>query len=58
MKVTLISYTKECEKLIAVAAKQTITQKEFSESWNEMKEDEKKEWLKETMSRGHTSPWE
>jgi len=58
MRVTIVSYQEDCEKLVAVAAKQTLSKKSFEESWSRMGEDEVEIWIRETLRRGHLSPWE
>lgn len=58
MLVELVTYTKECEKLIASASKMTLSRKSFDEIWEKMGEEEIVTWIRETVSRGHLSPWE
>ncbi len=58
MKVSLIAWSKDCERIIAVASKQSLSGKPFEVSWEKMDEEEIKTWIKETLKRGHLSPWE
>ena len=58
MKVEVISYTRDCEKLIAAASKLTLSKKPFEEIWGSLSEDEIDTWIKETVTRWHFSPWE
>lgn len=58
MRVEIIEYTRECERLVAVASKQTLSKKPFRETWERMGEEEVEEWIRETLRRGHLSPWE
>jgi len=58
VKVELVKYTPDCEKLVAVAGKQTLTRKPFEEVWRSMSEEEVESWIRETLRRGHLSPWE
>jgi len=58
MRVELVRYTPDCEKLVAVASKQTLTAKSFEEAWSEMSEEEVEKWIRETLRRSHFSPWE
>lgn len=54
----MISYTKDGERLVAVASKQSLSRKPFSYQWAKMEEEEIRTWIKETLKRGHLSPWE
>jgi len=58
IKVKLIKYTTDGERLVAVSAKQTLSRKPFSYQWNKMSNDEVEVWIKETLKRNHFSPWE
>ena len=58
MRVKLVAFTGECERLVAVASKQTLSKKPFEESWESMGEEEMETWIRETLRRGHLSPWE
>lgn len=58
MRVELVSYTKDCEKIIAVASKLTLSKKSFEEIWESMSEEEIDTWIRETVIRWHLSPWE
>lgn len=58
IKVKLIRYTLEGEKLVAVAAKQSLSRKHFEYQWEKMSSKEVEVWIKETLKRNHLSPWE
>jgi thymidylate synthase (FAD) len=58
VKVKLISYTKDGERLIAVASKQSLSRKPFDYQWQKMSDEEVETWIRETLIRGHLSPWE
>ncbi len=58
IKVKLISYTIEGERLVAAAAKQSLSRKPFVHAWRGMSDEEVEAWIKETFRRGHFSPWE
>lgn len=58
IKVRLIRYTVEGEKLVAVAAKQSLSRKPFEYQWGKMSNKEVETWIKETLKRNHLSPWE
>jgi len=58
IKVKLIRYTPEGEKLVAVAAKQSLSRKPFEYQWGKMSDEEVEVWIKETLKRNHLSPWE
>lgn len=58
MRIDLLAYTPNCERLIAAAAKVTIARRSFEEVWNTLTEEEVEAWIRETALRGHTSPWE
>lgn len=57
-KVSLIRYTLDGEKLVAVAAKQSLSRRGFHYQWEKMGWDEVDVWIRETWRRGHFSPWE
>ena len=54
--VRLLSYTGEGERLVAAAAKQTISRKPV-DPWS-LSEEEVSVWIRETFRRQHWSPWE
>jgi len=58
MRVLLLSWTGDCERLVAVASKLTITKKSMEEVWESMSEEEVEKWIEETVKRGHLSTWE
>lgn len=57
-RVSIIRYTRDGEKLVAVAAKQSLSRKGFHYQWEKMGWDEVEVWIRETWKRGHFSPWE
>ena len=56
MKVELIDYTKDGERLVALAAKRSISKKPVEKI--ELSEEEIEKWILETFRRQHWSPWE
>jgi thymidylate synthase (FAD) len=56
VRVELIHYVKDGEKLVALAAKRSITKKPVREV--ELSDDEVDKWIAETFRRQHWSPWE
>ncbi|MEM3833482.1 MAG: FAD-dependent thymidylate synthase [Thermoprotei archaeon] len=58
VSVKLVSYTNNGEKLVAVASKQSLSRKPFDYQWQKMSDEEVETWIKETLIRGHLSPWE
>ncbi len=58
LKVKILSYTPNCEKLIATSSKQTLSRKPIEKDWEKMDEKTIETWIRETFVRGHLSPWE
>lgn len=58
IKVKLVQYTPNGDRLVAVAAKQSLSRKPFNYQWNKMLSKEVETWIKETLKRNHFSPWE
>ncbi|HDD26198.1 MAG TPA: FAD-dependent thymidylate synthase [Acidilobales archaeon] len=58
VSVSMVNYTKDGEKLVAAAAKRTLSRKDFDIIASSMGDDEVDIWVKETFKRGHFSPWE
>lgn len=57
-RVRIISYTTEGEKLVAASSKRSLSSKDTTEIFEKMNEDEIETWIRETLKRGHLSPWE
>ncbi len=57
IKVSLIQYDHEAPRTIAIASKMTISRKPV-ESLKAMSDEELDLWIRETLKRGHLSPWE
>ena len=58
MRVKLVRYTEDGEKLVAVASKRSLSRKSLEEQWLKIKDEEVETWIRETFRRGHFSPWE
>jgi len=56
--VRVISYTPDGERLVAAASKRSLSSRDISEIFERMGEDEVETWIRETLRRGHLSPWE
>ncbi len=56
--VEVVKYTEEGERLVAAAAKLSLSRKPFTVNWEKMSREETEEWIRETLRRGHMSPWE
>jgi thymidylate synthase (FAD) (EC 2.1.1.148) len=57
IEVKLVQYTPEAPKLVAAASKMSISHKGSSELLS-IGDEEVEVWIKETLKRGHLSPWE
>jgi thymidylate synthase (FAD) len=57
-KVSLVSYNSEGERLVAVAAKLSLSRKPFDYHWKSMTREEVEKWIKECYKRNHLSPFE
>ena len=55
--VRLVQYTKDAPRVVAAASKMTISRKGSSDLLS-IPEDEVEVWIRETLKRGHLSPWE
>lgn len=56
--VRIISYTQDGEKLVATSSKRSLSSKDVSEIFERMDDEEVEVWIRETLKRGHLSPWE
>ncbi|HWQ17119.1 MAG TPA: FAD-dependent thymidylate synthase [Sulfolobales archaeon] len=56
--VRIISYTQDGEKLVAASSKRSLSSKDVSEIFERMDDEEVEVWIRETLRRGHLSPWE
>jgi thymidylate synthase (FAD) len=56
--VRVISYTQDGEKLVAASSKRSLSSKDVSEIFERMDDEEVEVWIRETLKRGHLSPWE
>ena len=57
IRVKLIQYDEEAPKIIAAASKMSISRKAIEELTS-IPDEEVEVWIKETLKRGHLSPWE
>ncbi len=57
IRVALLAYTRGGEKLVAAAARASLSRKGFDKI-EDMGAGEIEEWIRETLRRGHFSPWE
>jgi len=57
IEVKLVQYPPEAPKLVAAASKMSISHKGSSELLS-IGDEEVEVWIKETLKRGHLSPWE
>ena len=57
IKVRLIQYDEEAPKVIAAASKMSISRKAIEELTS-IPDEEVEVWIRETLKRGHLSPWE
>ncbi|MCE4625977.1 MAG: FAD-dependent thymidylate synthase [Desulfurococcales archaeon] len=57
IKVRLIKYTEDGERLIAASARLSLSRKPL-DSLLSMPDEEVETWIRETLVRGHFSPWE
>ena len=57
IRVVLVSYTRDGERLVAASARLSLSRKPL-ESLLGLPEGEVEEWIRETLARGHFSPWE
>ncbi len=57
IRVHLVAYTREGDKLIAAASKLSLSRKDV-QSLLSMKDEEVETWIRETWKRQHFSPWE
>lgn len=55
--VKLVEYTKDAPKIIAAASKMSVSRKTSTDLLN-ISNEEVDLWIKETLKRGHLSPWE
>lgn len=58
MNVSLVSYTHEGEKLIAVASKVSRSRKDWDYLWRTMTEEEVETWIKDALLHGYLSAFE
>ncbi len=58
MRVRLVSYTADGERLVAAAAKKSLTRKPLEAYASSLDEKEVEAWIRETLRRQHLSPWE
>lgn len=56
--VRIISYTRDGERLVAASSKRSLSSRDVSEIFEKMSEEEVEVWIRETLRRGHLSPWE
>jgi len=57
IRVGLLHYTREGERLVAASARLSLSRKPL-ESLLGMGEEDVETWIRETLARGHFSPWE
>ncbi len=57
-RVRVISYTVDGERLVAASSKRSLSSRDVSEIFEDMGDDEVETWIRETLRRGHLSPWE
>lgn len=55
MKVKLVSYTKDGERVVAVAAKMSRSRKGWDYHWQDMTEDEVETWIRDAILHGYWS---
>ncbi|MEM2671899.1 MAG: FAD-dependent thymidylate synthase [Sulfolobales archaeon] len=57
-RVRVISYTVDGERLVAASSKRSLSSRDVSEIFEAMDDGEVETWIRETLRRGHLSPWE
>ncbi len=57
-RVRVVSYTVDGERLVAASSKRSLSSRDVSEIFEDMGDDEVEVWIRETLRRGHLSPWE
>ncbi len=57
-RVRIVSYTEDGERLVAASSKRSLSSKDVAEIFEKMGDDEVEIWIRETLRRGHLSPWE
>ena len=58
LRVRLVSYTRGGEKLVAAAAKKSLTRKPLEAYIDSLPEEDVEGWVRETLRRQHLSSWE
>ena len=58
LRVDVVRYTVDGDKVIAVAAKRSLSRRDFDVQMDKMGDEEVDVWIKETFKRQHFSPWE
>jgi len=57
-RVRVISYTEDGDRLVAISSKRSLSSKDIEEIDSKMNDEEVDIWIRETLKRGHLSPWE
>lgn len=58
LKVRLLSYTRNGERLVAATAKKSLTRKPLEAYIDTLPDEDVEKWIVETLRRRHLSPWE
>ncbi|MEM1610660.1 MAG: FAD-dependent thymidylate synthase [Sulfolobales archaeon] len=57
-RVRVVSYSVDGERLVAASSKRSLSSRDVSEIFEAMDDGEIETWIRETLRRGHLSPWE
>ncbi len=57
-RVRVISFTDDGERLVASSSKRSLSSRDVEEIFERMSDGEVETWIRETLRRGHLSPWE
>ncbi len=58
LRVDVVRYTVDGDRIIAVSAKRSLSRRDFDVQMEKMSDEEVNVWIKETFKRQHFSPWE
>jgi len=58
VKVEVVRYTAEGDRIVAAAAKRSLSRRDVDVQLGKMSDDEVDVWIRETFKRQHFSPWE